>query len=163
MLPAAPLLTTLLLTLSTAATQVEVHTPRVTLPFAKRINTSGGTIKLIEHDQARAAALKGRGAAIQSGKLDRRAGSIPVTNEGVSYVAAVGVGSPATTCVLVLCADFTTLNLTCADNLIVDTGSSNTWVGGTAYKQTSTSANTGEPVVSLTEFFDREGSVHISP
>lgn len=100
MFPTASLLTTLLLALSIAATPVEVRTPHVTLPFAKRVNTSGGAIKLVEHDQARATALKERGAAIQNGKLDRRATSIAVTNEAVSYIAAVGVGSPATTCML---------------------------------------------------------------
>lgn len=100
MFPAASLLTTLLLAISIAATPVEVRTPRVTLPFAKRINTSGGAIKLVEHDQARAAALKDRGAALQSGNLNRRTASIAVTNEAVSYVAAVAVGNPATTCVL---------------------------------------------------------------
>jgi hypothetical protein len=37
--------------------------------------------------------------------------------------------------------------LSVTDNLIVDTGSSNTWVGaGTAYVKTSTSYDTGEPV-----------------
>ncbi|KAF8846105.1 acid protease [Paxillus ammoniavirescens] len=130
MFPAASLLTTLLLALSIAATPVEVRSSHVTLPFAKRVNTAGGAIKLVENDQARAAALKDRAAAIQSGHLDRRTASIAVTNEAVSYVAAVGVGSPATTY-----------------NLIVDTGSSNTWVGaGTAYVKTSTSKDTGEPV-----------------
>lgn len=106
MFPAASLLTTLLLALSIAATPVEVRSPRVTLPFAKRINTSGGAIQLVEHDQARATALKERGAAIQSGNLDRRTASFAVTNEAVSYVAAVQVGNPATTCVLRLCIEF---------------------------------------------------------
>ncbi|KIJ22022.1 hypothetical protein PAXINDRAFT_105760 [Paxillus involutus ATCC 200175] len=130
MFPAASLLTTLLLALSIAATPVEVRSSHVTLPFAKRVNTAGGAINLVEHDQARVAALKDRAAAIQSGQLDRRTASIAVTNEAVSYVAAVGVGSPATTY-----------------DLIVDTGSSNTWVGaGTAYVKTSTSKDTGEPV-----------------
>lgn len=102
MFPTASLLTTLLLALSIAATPVEVRSPRVTLPFAKRVNTSGGALNLVQNDQARAAAIKERGAAIQSGKLDRRASSIAVTNEAVSYIAAVGVGSPATTCVFCL-------------------------------------------------------------
>ncbi|KAG6380940.1 aspartic peptidase domain-containing protein [Boletus reticuloceps] len=130
MFPAASLLTTLLLALSIAATPVEIRSPPVTLPFAKRINTSGGAINLVQHDQSRAAAIKDRGAAIQSGKMDRRAASIAVTNEAVSYIASVGVGNPATTY-----------------DLIVDTGSSNTWVGAaTAYVKTSTSTATGEPV-----------------
>lgn len=49
--------------------------------------------------------------------------------------------------------NFTSLTFTCTDNLIVDTGSSNTWVGAsTPYTPTSTSTDTGEPVVSLTDF-----------
>ena len=48
----------------------------------------------------------------------------------MTYTANVGVGSPAT--------DYT---------LLIDTGSSNTWVGaGKAYVKTSTSVDTGEPV-----------------
>ncbi|KAG6334306.1 hypothetical protein ID866_4785 [Astraeus odoratus] len=130
MLLVAFLLATVLLTLSIAASPVEVHTSAITLPFAKRLSTEGGTIKLLERDQARATTLRARGGAIASGHLGRRASSIAVTNEAVSYIASVGVGSPAT-----------------YYDLIVDTGSSNTWVGaGTPYKATSTSTNTGQPV-----------------
>ncbi|KAG0707572.1 aspartic peptidase domain-containing protein [Suillus ampliporus] len=126
MFPAASLLTTLLLALSIAASPVEVRDSPITLPVARRLNTSGGTINLLQHDQSRAAALKSVGTS----SVGRRAASIPVTNEAVSYIAEVGIGSPATTY-----------------NLIVDTGSSNTWVGAdTAYVKTSTSINTGKPV-----------------
>ncbi|KAI5986037.1 aspartic peptidase domain-containing protein [Pisolithus orientalis] len=128
----APLLTAVL-ALSIAASSVEIPSPSITLPFARSLNTQGGTVSLLQHDQARAAALRDRGNAIAAGRLYRRQGSIPVTNEAFSYIAAVGVGSPATTY-----------------KLIVDTGSSNTWVGsGTPYKVTSTSVNTGE-LVSVT-------------
>ncbi|KAG1802548.1 aspartic peptidase domain-containing protein [Suillus subaureus] len=126
MFPAASLLTTLLLALSIAASPVEIRNSPITLPIARRLNTSGGTINILQHDQSRAAALKNVG----ENTLNRRTGSIAVTNDAVGYIAAVGVGSPATTY-----------------NLIVDTGSSNTWVGaGTAYVKTSTSVDTGEPV-----------------
>lgn len=126
MFPAASLLTTLLLALSIAASPVEIRNSPVTLPIARRLNTSGGTINLLQHDQSRAAALK----SVGGDTLNRRTGSIAVTNDAVSYIAAVGVGSPATTY-----------------NLIVDTGSSNTWVGAsTPYVKTSTSVNTGQPV-----------------
>lgn len=126
MFPAASLLTTLLLALSIAASPVEIRNSPVTLPIARRLNTSGGTINLLQHDQSRAAALK----SVSGDTLNRRTGSIAVTNDAVSYIAAVGVGSPATTY-----------------NLIVDTGSSNTWVGAsTPYVKTSTSVNTGQPV-----------------
>ncbi|KAH7886050.1 aspartic peptidase domain-containing protein [Phlebopus sp. FC_14] len=130
MFPAASLLTALLLALSIAATPVEVRDSPVTLPFAKRISDTGGPINLVQHDQARASALREHADAISSGKLNRRTASIPVTNEAVSYIASVGVGSPAT-----------------YYNLIVDTGSSNTWVGAsTPYVKTSTSTATGEAV-----------------
>ncbi|KIM89433.1 hypothetical protein PILCRDRAFT_95260 [Piloderma croceum F 1598] len=57
-------------------------------------------------------------------------GSIDVTDAGVTYTLSVGVGSPAT--------QYT---------LLIDTGSSNTWVGAaTAFVPTSTSKNTGEKV-----------------
>ncbi|KAG2155509.1 aspartic peptidase domain-containing protein [Suillus clintonianus] len=127
MFPAASLLITLLLALSIAASLIEVRNSPVTLPIARRLNTSNGPINLLQRDKARAAAIKGRSFST----LDRRTGSTPVTNdEAVSYIAAVSVGSPATTY-----------------NLIVDTGSSNTWVGATtAYAKTKTSVNTGQPV-----------------
>ncbi|KAI0766435.1 acid protease [Trametes elegans] len=55
---------------------------------------------------------------------------VDVTDAGVTYTAAVGIGSPAT--------DYT---------LLIDTGSSNTWVGAEkAYHPTSTSKKTGQTV-----------------
>ncbi|KAG2144624.1 aspartic peptidase domain-containing protein [Suillus clintonianus] len=126
MFPAVSLLTTLLLTLSIAASLVEIRNSPITLPIARKLNVSNGTINLLERDKARVAAIKDRSFST----LNRRAGSIPLINEAVTYIAQVGVGSPATTY-----------------NLVVDTGSSNTWVGATtAYVQTKTSVNTGQPV-----------------
>ncbi|KAG6813700.1 hypothetical protein H0H92_008107 [Tricholoma furcatifolium] len=56
-----------------------------------------------------------------------------ITNTGISYTARIGIGSPATTY-----------------EVIVDTGSSNLWVGAhTAYMVTSTSVSTGETMVSI--------------
>ncbi|KIJ40043.1 hypothetical protein M422DRAFT_174297, partial [Sphaerobolus stellatus SS14] len=55
---------------------------------------------------------------------------VPITNIDTSYTATIGIGSPPT--------DYT---------LVVDTGSSNTWVGaGKPYKSTSSSADTGSRV-----------------
>jgi len=55
---------------------------------------------------------------------------VDVTDAGVTYTASVGVGSPAT--------QYT---------LLIDTGSSNTWVGaGQKYVKTSTSKSTGNSV-----------------
>ncbi|OAX40083.1 acid protease [Rhizopogon vinicolor AM-OR11-026] len=126
MLPFASSFTTLLLALSIAATPLEVRNSPITLPIARSLNVSGGTINLLQHDQARAAAFRGRPAS----GIRRQSDNTSAINMGLSYTVKVGVGSPVTTY-----------------NLMVDTGSSNTWVGsGTAYVKTSTSYDTGEPV-----------------
>ncbi|KAG1864673.1 aspartic peptidase domain-containing protein [Suillus subalutaceus] len=120
MFPAASLLTIFLLALSIVASPVEIRDSPITLPIARRLNVFDGTTNFLQYDKARVAALKD----------GRQISGTSVTNEVTSYIAAVGVGSPPTTY-----------------NLIVDTGSSNTWVGaGTAYVKTSTSVNTGQPV-----------------
>ncbi|KAI0752481.1 family A1 protease [Daedaleopsis nitida] len=85
----------------------------VTLPFVRRVNMTG-TAKLLEIDQARAKALKTRESK-NSGVLQKNAViNVPITNQAVSYVATVSLN------ILKLKQDF---------DLIVDTGSSNTWVG----------------------------------
>jgi cathepsin E len=71
----------------------------ITFPVAKRVNLTG-IHNLVQHDQTRAKLLKAQGAAKTSGlNVDNDAViSSPAINEGVSYVASVGIGSPATTC-----------------------------------------------------------------
>ncbi|KAG1885598.1 aspartic peptidase domain-containing protein [Suillus subluteus] len=120
MSPVASLLTIILLALSIAASPFEIRDSLITLPIYRRLNVSDGPIKILQNDKARVAALT----------TGHHLGSTPVTNVVQNYIAKVGVGSPPTTY-----------------NLIVDTGSSNTWVGaGTAYVTTSTSVNTGQLV-----------------
>ncbi|KII89978.1 hypothetical protein PLICRDRAFT_29152 [Plicaturopsis crispa FD-325 SS-3] len=101
---------------------------KVTLPFATKFNSTG-SVNIVAADRARAAALKEHGLARASGKA-KRDGSFAVTNTAVTYTASVGVGSPAT--------DYT---------LLIDTGSSNTWIGADKkYTKTSTSSSTGDSV-----------------
>jgi cathepsin E len=144
----ATLLTTLLLAMAVAANPVLVQRSLVTLPISKRVNITSAK-QLLQHDQARAQALKAKGQAKVTGiSLQGDAViSSQANNEAVSYIAAIGVGSPATTY-----------------QLIVDTGSSNTWVGATqAYVKTSTSVQTSNSVAvtygsgsfSGTEFTDQ--------
>ncbi|KAF9031013.1 acid protease [Hymenopellis radicata] len=112
------------------ANPVVVSRSPVTLPVARRFNMGKGTMKMVQRDQARAAALKERAQRLADGGETSKRAVIneDVDNVAVVYTASVGVGSPATNCMY---------------NLIVDTGSSNTWVGaGTAYKMTSTSTRT---------------------
>ncbi|KAG1795694.1 aspartic peptidase domain-containing protein [Suillus plorans] len=126
MFPAASLLTIIFLALSIAGSPVEIDNSPITLPIARRLNVSNGPINLLQHDKARVTALKDNSFSTQGGHT----GSTPVTNTVATYLIAVGIGSPATTY-----------------NLIVDTGSSNTWVGAnTKYVKTQTSVDTGERV-----------------
>lgn len=98
----ASLLYTLLLALVVAANPV-VRDNFIRLPFAKQVNITTAR-HLIKGDQARAAALRTRGQAKAKGTLTKDAVvSVPAQNQAVTYVASVGVGSPATTCAFILC------------------------------------------------------------
>ncbi|PCH34149.1 aspartic peptidase A1 [Wolfiporia cocos MD-104 SS10] len=103
------LLAVLVLTLSVAAKPIEIRDNFVSLPLTKHLNLTG-TGNLLARDQARVKALKNRSANVQSASAD--ASNVPVTNQASYYSVQVGVGSSTN--------DYT---------LIVDTGSSNTWVG----------------------------------
>ncbi|KAH9847037.1 acid protease [Lenzites betulinus] len=142
----------LLLALTLAVTAratpvVQVRDNLVRLSFAKRFNLTGSG-KLLARDQARAHNLRARANAKLSGTpltADALV-SVPADNQVVDYVVNVGVGSPPTTY-----------------SLLVDTGSSNTWVGaGKSFVQTSTTKQTQDRVsvtygsgeFSGTEFID---------
>ncbi|KAG6813213.1 hypothetical protein H0H92_013100 [Tricholoma furcatifolium] len=134
MFRASTLLTTLLLALTVSANPIVIRDSPVKLPLVRRLNTAG-LANLVQHDSARVKALLTRAEAKANGFQEDAAAAASiidetVSNQIVSYIASVGVGSPATTY-----------------DLIVDTGSSNTWVGaGTAYKTTSTSIKTSNKV-----------------
>ncbi|THH06185.1 hypothetical protein EW145_g4262 [Phellinidium pouzarii] len=136
-------LTVVLLALSasvSATPLVQVRELRASLSFTRKLNISGSTLP--EIDRARAAGLISKGKALGSGgssssssssskrAISRRAASFGVTNTAVTYIASIGVGSPAT-----------------SYSLLIDTGSSNTWLGASAsYVKTSTSKSTGNSV-----------------
>ncbi|KAG2062198.1 acid protease [Suillus hirtellus] len=126
MFPAASLLTIIFLALSIAGSPVEIDNSPITLPIARRLNLSDGPINLLQRDKARVTALRDNSLSTQGGHTF----STPLINNAIGYLITVGIGSPATTY-----------------DLIVDTGSSNTWVGAnTKYVKTKTSVDTGEPV-----------------
>ncbi|KAF9473456.1 aspartic protease [Pholiota conissans] len=144
------LLTTLFLAFSGIAEGVVVKRSPVTLPISRRVNLTS-IHNLVRHDQNRAAALKLK-ASSRSRIGSRAVVNEPVDNQAVTYIASVGVGSPPTTF-----------------DLLVDTGSSNTWVGATQpFVKTSTSVQTpnqvsvtyGSGFFSGTEFTD---TVTIAP
>lgn len=107
----ASLLTTILLTLSVAANPVVVNRSPVTLPISRRTNFTS-VHNLLRHDQNRAKFLKAKGAAKAAGLPFQQDFDINevVQNQAVSYVAFVGVGSPATTCKLLICNNLTSVN-----------------------------------------------------
>jgi cathepsin E len=98
MFPTA-LLTTLFLAFSVAANPVVINKSPVTLPLSRRVNFTS-IHNLVRHDQARAKALKAKGAAKAAGVTFHNDAVIssPADNQAVVYVATVGVGIPPTNC-----------------------------------------------------------------
>ncbi|OJA18430.1 hypothetical protein AZE42_10490, partial [Rhizopogon vesiculosus] len=121
------LLFLLLVALSTVdASPLHNDAANQTLGFTARVNAKRAT-NISAADKARAQAMKHAG---HKGKRD--GSSFSITNSVVDYTTQVGVGSPAT--------EYT---------LLIDTGSSNTWIGANPnnhYNPTSTSVFTGGSV-----------------
>ncbi|KAG5351696.1 hypothetical protein C0989_005209 [Termitomyces sp. Mn162] len=95
----ASLLSTLLLVLTVSANPIVVRESQVKLPLSRRLNVTS-VHNLLRHDVARAKFLRARAEAKLSGTsaFDTRADvNEQVDNQAVTYIAAVGVGSPATT------------------------------------------------------------------
>ncbi|KAN0128884.1 Aspartic peptidase domain containing protein [Lactarius tabidus] len=127
MFPTAPFTAFLFLVVSVTANPIVVRKAPISLPFARHLNITGAQ-DVVTKDQARAKYWVSVSKA--SAAIPDAAGSVGVTNVGVIYQASVGVGSPPT-----------------QYNLLIDTGSSNTWVGaGKAYVKTSTSVKTSDSV-----------------
>ncbi|EMD36749.1 hypothetical protein CERSUDRAFT_114658 [Gelatoporia subvermispora B] len=128
MFPAVSLL--LLCVLAVTAKPVVVRDSPITLPIVRKLNLKGEAT-IADIDRARVQGFRDRSIATVHGASAAAAVlNVPVTNGLVQYTASVGVGSPATNY-----------------DLIVDTGSSNTWIGaGQSYKKTSTSKSTGSSV-----------------
>ncbi|KAI6148313.1 acid protease [Pisolithus tinctorius] len=96
---------------------------KVTLGFVARLNAIGIS-NIADADRARIKSMRGKGGHI------KRDASVSITNFPQIYTAQVSVGSPPT--------EYT---------LLIDTGSSNTWIGANkSYTPTSTSYYTGNTV-----------------
>ena len=113
------------------AKPVVIRDSPVTLPLARRLNITG-VPNILKQDQARAKVLKARSqGAGKEGIKQASLVNVDATNQATIYTVSVGAGTPPT-----------------FYDLIVDTGSSNTWVGaGKGYVETSSSVDTGEEVV----------------
>ncbi|KAJ3825756.1 aspartic peptidase domain-containing protein [Lentinula raphanica] len=129
MLSAFSLLTFVTLALGIVANPVIIdRSPVLSIPLTKVHNITSGH-NLVAFGLARAQNFKDRAKAHDLAEIRKRQ-SVPVTNEVITYLASVEVGASHTTY-----------------QLIVDTGSSNTWVGATTkYMPSSTSTDTGDRV-----------------
>ena len=92
----------LLLAVCIAAEPIVIRQAPVSLAFVRHLNVTGPG-DLVRKDQARAKNLVIVGRAKQSAKQSgspspRAVVGVPVTNNGVSYQAEVGVGNPPTSC-----------------------------------------------------------------
>lgn len=156
------------LSLLAAASPLAVRDGPISIPLARRFNVTGAK-NVLAADQARAKFLKdgNRQSILNAGPASR---SVPVVNSGFVYTAAVCatiITCPDVTdsdlifirnrltsavlpqlvryCVRLKRAIYSSLVVV---NLIVDTGSSNTWVGaGTPYQSTEISQDAGDGVV----------------
>ncbi|KAG2071279.1 acid protease [Suillus decipiens] len=116
-------LLTLLLVFSITGSFVKSGNSPVSVPLTSRLHFSNGTNNLLEHDRARMKALRDPSMRRQN------SADVPLGNDGVSYTLAVGIGNPPKTY-----------------NLLLDSGSGNTWIRASAYVETSASFCTGQPV-----------------
>ncbi|KAG6879572.1 hypothetical protein C0992_001399 [Termitomyces sp. T32_za158] len=95
----ASLLSTLFLALTVSANPIVVRESQVKLPLARRLNVTS-VHNLLRHDVARAKSLRARAEAKLSGASDFHTRAVideQVDNQAVTYIASIGVGSPATT------------------------------------------------------------------
>lgn len=74
-----------LLGVAYASPALQIRDSTITLPAAKRVNTTG-IIKLVPHDRARAQKLKASKGGLQPETI---VGSLPATNQAVDYVVNV--------------------------------------------------------------------------
>ncbi|KAM6501325.1 acid protease [Amanita muscaria] len=96
------------------------------LSLSRHFNITGART-ILERDQARARHLKARTS--KSGTILTNPIQEPVNNQDVIYTASIGVGVPPT-----------------YYNLIVDTGSSNTWIGANKRYSSKTGTKTSNKV-----------------
>jgi hypothetical protein len=110
MTPSIAFVVSALLATYVAATPVLESAPSpLKLSISKKFNSTQG-FRVVDVDRARIAGFKNRNAA-HGPAPQAGSSSFPVTNVVDTYTASVGVGSPPT-----------------FYNLLIDTGSSNTWV-----------------------------------
>ncbi|RPD60576.1 acid protease [Lentinus tigrinus ALCF2SS1-7] len=120
------------LSTSSDALHIRRDAAPITLPFARRVNATGAA-KLLKIDQARAKTLKSRSMGASAFKQSA-VFNVPASNQAVEYTTTVSVGNPPQTF-----------------NLLIDTGSSNTWVGAQTLTNPFLGSGTTQPTGELVE------------
>jgi hypothetical protein len=144
MLPVAALAPFVMLATTVAADPNAIPNSPVSLPITKQINPAG-TFHPSQRDQKRWMNLLNGGQRSTSETTD-----VPLTDSVISYTVNVGVGDPAIFCESCQFLPGIVFYMSILDNLIIDTGSANTWVGANKpYKKTKTSVETDDFVVSI--------------
>lgn len=135
------------LALSIAVKPIEIRANSITLPLAKKLDTGGGAQYLVDQDRARVRTLIKRGLNIAS-HPNRRDVTVPTAeSQAVVYIAQVNFGSSTT-----------------EYNLVVDTGSSNTWVGaGQPWTPDSSTTSDNEAVSVIYGSGQMEGTLCTGP
>lgn len=108
----------------TSGPAIQIRESQVSLPFAIKLNAIGKTLPEIDRNRIENLLQRSKNAKSNTNALDLAdQSSVPVVNQAVTYVASVGVGNPPTNY-----------------SLLIDTGSSNTWIGaGKSYVHTRSS------------------------
>ncbi|KIY43928.1 aspartic peptidase A1 [Fistulina hepatica ATCC 64428] len=118
--------------MAVSAKHVLVERSPVDIGLTKHINVTSG-MSMVQSGRARASAFRdliNRSSSVSASSSSSSGNNEDATNTAVGYTAEIGVGADDT--------QYT---------LIIDSGSSNTWVGADkAYTKTSTSTNTGNRV-----------------
>jgi cathepsin E len=131
-----------------AADPIVVRNSYTALPLTKHARYIGNGSDLVLRDQKRPRSLVRQNNAFtsESGTIARLTNDL---NLGF-YTASVGIGAPATYCGSSQLSSFPVSYTPFTDNLAVDTGSANLWVGAEKkYVRTKTSVETSNSLVSI--------------
>ena len=118
----------------------------ITIPIAKRIRVgSNATVNIVQRDDMRLRLLLDRGQNLKS----LSPGVLLNEVQGVTYAATIGIGQPPTYCESCQFLPHVVSYILILDQLLVDTGSANTWVGAKSYVVTNSSMKTSDSFVSI--------------
>jgi|SRR6267154_833490 len=121
---------------------------RISLPISRHFNQNG-KLGIIQRDRKRLNNLVSDGK--RSSAL-HETHNLPLNNTGIVYSASIGIGDPPTHSESYQFSPgiVSYFYMPISDNLILDTGSANTWVGANKeYHVTSSSVKTGDFVVRI--------------